>query len=130
MTQIWEREFKIEVIIIIYAVNDCLKELQKRIILNLDQTCVNFWMTRNSRPEMFLRKDVLKICRKFTGEHPCWSVISIKLLCDFIETTLRHECSPVNLLHIFRGIQKIPPWSIPPWWVTPRWITTRPNSPR
>ena len=24
-----------------------------------------------SRPEVFLRKGVLKICRKFTGEHPC-----------------------------------------------------------
>ena len=29
-------------------------------------------------------------------------VISIKLLCNFIEITLRHGCSPVNLLHIFR----------------------------
>ena len=26
------------------------------------------------------------------------SVISIKLLCDFIEITLRHRCSPVTLL--------------------------------
>ena len=26
----------------------------------------------------------------------------IKLLCNFIEITLRHGCSPVNLLHIFR----------------------------
>ena len=30
------------------------------------------------------------------------NVISIKLLCNFIEITLRHGCSPVNLLHIFR----------------------------
>ena len=29
---------------------------------------------RGSRPEVFLRKGVLKICRKFTGEHPCRSV--------------------------------------------------------
>ena len=28
---------------------------------------------RNSHPEVFLRKDVLKICRKFTGKHPCRS---------------------------------------------------------
>ena len=28
-------------------------------------------------------------------------MVSIKLLCDFIEITLRHGCSPVNLLHIF-----------------------------
>ena len=35
---------------------------------------------RSSCPEMFLRKGVLKICSKFTGEHSCRSVISIKLL--------------------------------------------------
>ena len=57
---------------------------------------------RSSRPEVFLRKCVLKICSKFTGEHPCRSVISIKLLCNFIEIALRHGCSPVNLQHIFR----------------------------
>ena len=51
---------------------------------------------------MFLAKDVLKILSKFTGKHPCRSVISIKLLCNFIEITLRHGCSPVNLLHIFK----------------------------
>ena len=39
---------------------------------------------------------------KFTGEHPCRSVISIKLLCNFIEITFWHGCSPVNLLYIFR----------------------------
>ena len=56
---------------------------------------------RSSHPEVFLSKGVLKICSKFTGEHPCQSVISIKLLCNFIEITLRHGCSPVNLPHIF-----------------------------
>ena len=29
-------------------------------------------------------------------------MISIKLLCNLIETTLRDGCSPVNLLHFFR----------------------------
>ena len=56
----------------------------------------------SSRPEVFLVKGVLKICGNFTEEHPCRSVISIELLCDFIEITLRHGGSPVNLLHIFR----------------------------
>ena len=51
---------------------------------------------------VFLRKSVLKIYSKFTGEHPCRSAISRKLLCNFIEIALRHGCSPVNLLHIFR----------------------------
>ena len=52
---------------------------------------------QSSRPGVFLGKGVLKICSKFTGEHPCRSAISIKL-----QSTLRHGCSPVNLLHIFR----------------------------
>ena len=34
---------------------------------------------RSSPLEVFLGKSVLKICSKFTGEHPCRSVISIKL---------------------------------------------------
>ena len=55
-----------------------------------------YWVTSYTfgsiHPEAFLRKSVLKICSKFTGQHPCRSVISIKLLCT----------SPVNLLHIFR----------------------------
>ena len=37
---------------------------------------------RSSHPEVFSEKGVLKTCSKFTGEHPCWSVISIKLLCS------------------------------------------------
>ena len=47
-------------------------------------------------------RGVLKICCEFSGELPCWSVIPIKLQSNFIETTLRHGCSPVNLLHTFR----------------------------
>ena len=43
-----------------------------------------------------------KICIKFTEEHPCRSVISVKLQSNFIEIILRHGCSPVNLLHTFR----------------------------
>ena len=46
---------------------------------------------RSSHPEVFLEKGLLKICSKFTGEHPCR-----------IELTFQHGCSPVNLLHIFR----------------------------
>ena len=49
-----------------------------------------------------LRKGVLKICIKFTGEHPYQNVVSIKLQSSFIEIALRHVCSAVNLLHVFR----------------------------
>ena len=65
------------------------------------QTIPSF-IFRSSHPEVFLRKGVLKRCSKFTGENPCRSVISIKMLCNFIEMTLWHVCSPINLLHIFR----------------------------
>ena len=59
-------------------------------------------INRSNPPEVFLGKGVLKICSKFTGEHPCRNAISIKLQISFIEITLRHGYSPVNLLHIFR----------------------------
>ena len=35
--------------------------------------------SRSCHLELFWRKVILKICVKFTGEHPCRSVISIKL---------------------------------------------------
>ena len=55
---------------------------------------------------MFLGKGVLEICSKFTTKHPCRSVISnsIKLLCNCIEITLRHGCSPIKLLHIIKAL--------------------------
>ena len=37
------------------------------------------YMYRNSHPEVFLGKRVLKICSRFTGENPCRSAISVKL---------------------------------------------------
>ena len=58
--------------------------------------------TWSSRPKFFLRKGMLKICTKFTGEHPCRSVISIKLLCIFFEIARRYGFSLVNLLHNIR----------------------------
>ena len=51
---------------------------------------------------MFLEKSVLKICSKLTAEYPCRIAIPIKFQSNFIKVTLRHGCSPVNLLHIFR----------------------------
>ena len=61
-----------------------------------------FHLIKSSHAEVFLEKGVLKICSKFTGEHPYRNLISIKLLCNFIEINLRHGCSPANLRHIFR----------------------------
>ena len=53
---------------------------------------------RNSHPGVFLRKGVLKLCCKFTGEHSCREVIWIW---NFTEIALQHRWFPVNLLHIF-----------------------------
>ena len=72
------------------------REMQKR----LTQTKVYYKLfcfvskeaSRSSYPEKFLGKGVLKICSKFTGEHPCWSVILITLLCNFTEIALQHWC--------------------------------------
>ena len=90
--------------VFIKTMNLCFfKKLQK-------ETCkppppmlyVKFPNCRSSHSKVFLGKDVLKICSKFTVNHPCRSAISINLLCNFIEITLRHGCTHVNLLHIFR----------------------------
>ena len=59
--------------------------------------------SRSSHPDVFYRKGVLKTCSKFTGEHPCWSVVSIMLLCNYIKIAPWHGCSRVNLLNIFRS---------------------------
>ena len=67
---------------------------------------------RKQPPEMFYKKGVLRNFTKFTGkhlwqslffnkvadQHPCRSVISINLLCNFIEITLRHGWRSANLL--------------------------------
>ena len=70
------------------------------LLANVHVDCVK--NIRSSHLEVFLRKDVLKICSKFTGEHPCRSAISVKLQSNFIEIAFRHGYSPLNLLHIFR----------------------------
>ena len=55
---------------------------------------------RSSCPEVFLRKGVLKICSKFTGEHPCRNVISIKLLCTFDRIFKQSTKSNQKLLRV------------------------------
>ena len=49
-----------------------------------------------------LRKRCSENMQRIYRRHPCRSAISINLIRNFIEITLRHGCSPVNLLHIFR----------------------------
>ena len=52
----------------------------------------------------FYEKAFLKICSKFTGKQQCRSTTSTKLQSNFIEITLRHGWSIVNLLHISRTL--------------------------
>ena len=46
---------------------------------------------------MFLGKGILKIGSKFTEEHPCSDFNKVAF--NFIEISLLHGCSPVNLLY-------------------------------
>ena len=44
----------------------------------------------SSTPEVFLQKRVTKKCSKFIGDYPTRSLISIKLLYNFIKIALQH----------------------------------------
>ena len=74
-----------------------ITSLQKKV-----ENMIYHFNSEATPPEMFLGKDVLKTCSKFTEEYPCQSVISIKLQSNFIEIALWHVCSPATLQHIFR----------------------------
>ena len=87
----------------LYLAKQIKKLIQKKIWTIIEWSkSKNKSNDRSSHPEVFLGKGVLKVCNKFTAEHHCHSVNSIKLLCNFIEITLRYGFSPVNLMHIFR----------------------------
>ena len=66
---------------------------------------------RVSPLEVFVQKNILKMCSKFTGEHPYRSVILIKLQSNIIEITLWHGCSPVNLLNLLNIFRTLFPKS-------------------
>ena len=56
----------------------------------MDSYISSYIICSSSPPEVFLRKDVLKICSKFTGEPPSRSAISISLF--------------VYLIHYFKSV--------------------------
>ena len=51
---------------------------------------VGLLIIRSSSPEVFLGKGVLKICNKFTGEHPCQKVIPVKLCSENMQQIYTH----------------------------------------
>ena len=68
---VWESLVKLQTVAITDQARDLLQVLSqefRKVIRKQWSIC------RSSRPEVFLKKDVLKICRKFRGEHPCWRV--------------------------------------------------------
>ena len=83
-----------------FSENYCMESFEKEDLISFSKG-----ISRRTYPEVFPRKGVLKICSNFTGEHQCRSVALIKLLCNFIEITLRHWCSPaiccISSEHLF-----------------------------
>ena len=61
-----------------------LKQILFIIMIVLRQISWSMFIFRSSYLEVFFEKGVPKICSKFTGEYLWRSVISIKLLCNFI----------------------------------------------
>ena len=51
------------------------------------------------KPELV--SDILSYCRTHL-QIVIWKMLQKQLICNFIEIALRHGCSPVNLLHIFK----------------------------
>ena len=72
----------------------CVKTIIYLLIYNShDCSCKVLSITKSSCPGVFLENVIRKMCSKFTGEHPCQRIISIKLLCNFIEIHLLYGCS-------------------------------------
>ena len=67
-------------------IGGCHKYMISNFKFHFFKICIKFsecpyfhLLYRSSRPEVLLRKGALKICSKFTEEHPCRCVISKKL---------------------------------------------------
>ena len=68
------------------------------LLVNHDAFQLTF-VFRSSHQEVFLEKGFLKICSKFTGESPCRSVISIKLLHIFRTSFTKNTSGRLFLNH-------------------------------
>ena len=62
-----------------------IKFVLKKFSLNAFFAAATTMYQLYAEAEVFLRKGVMKICSKHTGEHPCRSAISINLQSNFIE---------------------------------------------
>ena len=64
-------------------------------------------MFRSNPPKVFSKKSAVKIGREPTGEQPRRSTISKKRLCNFIEITPMHGCTPKESTE---HLQNTSPW--------------------
>ena len=80
----------------------CDKDTRFLIERNPFEDCIHLMNIRKQPPTGVPRKRCSEKMQQIYMRHLCQSAISIKLQSNFIEITLRHGCSPVNLLHIFR----------------------------
>ena len=65
-------------------------------------------LSRNSRPEVFCKKGVLKIFAKFTGKRLCQRLFLNKFgglsPAALLKKSLWHRCFPVNLAKFLRTL--------------------------
>ena len=87
---------------IVVATYSCYEKVGRTMRTAIVSNLLKLFSYVSGQLKQFLEKDVMKTCSKFTGEHPWRSVISIQLLCNFIEIAFRHGWSPVTLQYIFR----------------------------
>ena len=85
--------------------------------VNLQEYSRYLYNFRSSRLEVFLGKDILKLCSKLTAEHPCRSVILIKLFCSYMQYNSRYlitnaAISLISVNFLFLLITLVAPYVI------------------
>ena len=81
------------IVYLFFSIQNCSshKPNYKKVLEDPTSKCSPFlYKKKNAALKICVQgKYVLKICSKLAGEHICLNVISIKLLCNFTEMTLR-----------------------------------------
>ena len=101
----------------IFICNTDEGQLFRDIITNYTKTCLSDHLSTckyikgilirrpiAQQPPLIFSCNIKENMQQTYIEHPCQSVISINLLCKFIETTIWNECSPLDLLYVFQNI--------------------------
>ena len=67
-----------------------------------DENTFSFFLTTNTKMKYTLLLTERKFMWRSTHLKYLLYQVNVTLLCNFIEITLQHGCSPVNLLYIFK----------------------------